>query len=289
MNLIRKASLGVVGLAVALGGLTMVGAVAADAAAPCAAENQAAGAARNEAGHKSADVKRANKKLKKAKKAYKKHHTKANKKKVKKARKAKKRAVARSRAANARYASAAAAANRCRPPATSPARPATSRDAVTSITDTLVKLGVPQVAIDQLQPALAPLGKALAGTPLNQLQPVVDEVATALANGADPSALTSVIKQITDPLTQAGIPADKVAQALEQGLAQIPTDPSQIPSDPTTLVNTIVGGVENALVGTPLDQLNPALEQVRTGLDSTLGTLLGTLTGGLPGLTLPGL
>lgn len=285
MNVFRKASLSVAGLALAFGGLTTVTMVQADAAAPCAAENQAAGAANNDAAHKAAAYKKAKKKLKKAKKAYKKHHTKANKKRLKKAKRAKKRALARYKAAHANAVAANDRANRCHAPSTSspspsPSSPATSADVVSSLTDALVSAGVPQTVIDQLQPALGPLGDALAGTPLDQLQPVVDQVAAAIAGGVDPGLLVTVIHQITDPLTAAGVPANTIADALEQALAQIPTDPSQIPSDPTTLIDTVVGSVEQALTGTPLEQLDPVLEQVRTGLDGALG-------GGLP--TLPGL
>jgi len=233
MTVIRKAALSVAGLALTIGGLTMVTAVEAHAAAPCAAENQAAGAARNEAAHQASAYAKAKRKLKKAKRTYAKHHTRANHKAVKKARKAKQRAAARYKAAQARYGAANAAANRCNARAASPARPAGSGDVTSALTQALVKQGVPQATIDQLQPALGPLGAAIAGTPLNQLQPVVGQVAAALAAGVDPSLLVALIHQVTDPLTQAGIPANTVADALTQALAQIPTDPSQIPSAPS--------------------------------------------------------
>lgn len=341
MNVFRKASLAVVGLAITLTGLTMVTAVEATAATACASENQAAGAARNDMGHKRQAYEKTKKRLKKATKAYRRHHTKANRKSVRKAKRAKSKARARYRASIARYDAANAKARRCNS-GSSPTRPATSRDVVSSIRKSLTRLGVPQEAIDQLQPALGPLGDALAGTPVDQLQPVADQVSSALAGGADPSALTGAINtfsdaltqagvpadtlsgpltdligalasgntdpatyaalaqeiadalsrlapspggspldpslllglihQITDPLTQAGIPANTIADAIAQGLAQIPTDRSQVPSDPAGLIDLVVGGVENALAGTPADQLNSVLEQIRAGLGGLLGS-----------------
>jgi hypothetical protein len=274
MNAFRKTSLTAAGFALLVGGLSTIAVGEAQAAAPCAAQNQTAGATRNELAHKRADYNRSKKKVKKAKKTYKRHHTTANKKKVKKAKKARKRALARYKAASTRYRTANAAANRCNASA-SPTRPATSRDVTTSVNSALVAAGVPANVIAQLQPALGPLGNALAGTPLNRLQGIVDQVAAALAGGVDPGLLTGVINQISEPLTQAGIPAGTIAQAINEALAQVPTDPSQIAADPTGLVDQIVASVEDTLAGTPLAQLNPLLDQIRTSLGDIIGTLIG--------------
>ena len=317
MNLFRKATLGVAGLALTIGGLTMVTVVEANAAAPCAAENQAAGAARNDAAHQANAYQRAKKKLKKAKRAYKRHHTSANKKKVKKARKAKKRAYARYRAANARYAAAASRADHCQAPPTRPApapAPATPdqvfdrflslldpsaldqggqslADGVRTAADALAGSGLP---IEQLQPVIARLADAIeqGSADPSQIPAIAQQFAGALQGGLDPNALAdllqggldpaqlaSLLQQLGDAAEQSGVPISGVLDSVQSAIADFTA--GKTPTDPQGLVTYILDKVQQGAVGTPLED---PVAQLVTTVEGALSSILGGLLGGLPGL-----
>lgn len=321
MNLFRQASLGVVSVALTLGGLTTITTVGADAAtAPCAAQNQAKGAAQNEAAHKAADFRKATRKLKRAKKAYRKHHTAANAKKVRKAKRVKKRAYRAYRAANARYAAAAAAADRCTaptPPPAAPAAPATS-DQIFNQFLSLLDPAALSAGAEALTAALRTAADSLtaSGLPLAQLQPVIEQLADAieagaadpaqipaiaqqfadalqagldpsalaglLSGGLDPAQLASLLEQLRAAADQAGLPIGSVLAAIQAAAADLAA--GRTPTDPQGLVTYILEKIRQGAVGTPLED---AAAQLVDTVEGLLDTVLGGLLGGLP--TLPGL
>lgn len=306
MKMFRKASLSVAGLALAVGGLTTVTAVEANAAGSCAGENQAAGAARNEAGHRYINTKRAKKKLKKAKRAYHKDHSKANKKKVKKARRTWKRARARQAVARSRAASTAAAARRCNA-ATSPAPAATPRQVQDQFTRALGS-GAAALA-DVVKQASAPL--ASSGLPLEELTPVINALAdaiesgaadpedlpaiaqdfgSALQNGLDPSAVTgllgqgdlgpaqlaSLLEQLGSAASDNDIPISGVLDSLNKAVAD--TASMSVPTTPDGVVTYLLDRIEQGAVGTPFEEPTAAaVGQVRGLLTQIIGGLLGGL------------
>jgi uncharacterized protein YejL (UPF0352 family) len=320
MNLFRKASLGVVSVALTMGGLTTITAVTAEAATPCAAENQAKGAAHNEAAHKAADYRKAQRKLKRARKAYRKHHTAANAKKVRKAKRAKNRAYRAYRSANARYASASAAADRCTAPTTptaSPAAPATP-DQIFNQFITLLDTQALSQGAEQLASALRTAADTLStsGLPIDQLKPIIEQVADAieagsadptqipaiaqqfadaLQDGLDPSALTgllsggldpaqlaSLLEQLRAGADQTGLPIGNVITAIEAAAADFAA--GRTPTDPQGLVTYILESIRHGAVGTPFE--DPAAQLV-DAVEGLLSTVLGGLLGGIP--TIPGL
>lgn len=202
--------------------------------------------------------KKAAKKVKRAKRAYAKKDTSANKKKLTKAKKANRKAAKKVRGWRTRNADARRAAARCH-----------------AANDTQSPPPSPQQ--EQLQQLL----DALAGAGLDpaQVQAIAEQIAGALAGGdVSPETLLTVLEPVVDALAEAGLPADQISDAVQQVLGAL--SGGDLPSDPSGLIDLVVDSLQEALTGTPLDQLNDILEQVQTGLGSLLGGLLGG--GGLP-------
>lgn len=301
---LKKVTLCVAGAALALGSLTLVTTTAADAAVPCAAENQAAGQALVREGNAEHLATKAAKRLKKAKKNNRKHHTTASKRKLKQARRINKRAQRRARIAKSNYAAASAAADKCQAPAVSgayadPSTVLSPADVTSQLTSGLEGMGVPadvanQVAaalagalggnvtqgqmsdlLAQLQPILGPL--AASGIPIDA-STVEKAIAALSGSGLPTGSLSDIINSLLSSLTGAGIPANDISAAIQSVLSQLAagagTDPSKLVPSLITTVESVLSqltlgtGIDLAALNSTLSTLTPALTAV---LSSTTG------------------
>lgn len=303
MLTMKKMALGVAGAALAMSSLTLTG--AANAAAPCAAENQAAGATHANDVTYSAKARLAAKKLKKAKKANALHHTAATKRALKKAQKAYRKALAKSKAVHASAVAAADIAAKCRASggASSSSSTLTPAVAASQLATGLTGLGVPssvatQVAsalggalgdnittaqlsdlLTQLKPVLAALSAA--GVPLDA-STIENAIAALTGSGLPNGSVQGIITTLTSALGSA-LPAGDLSKVLNTVLAQLGT--GQLGTNPATLVPSLITTVEGVLGGlTDLTGLQvSALDATLNTVQPALITLLGSLTaaGGL--------
>ncbi|WP_209020651.1 hypothetical protein [Nocardioides sp. 1609] len=263
----------VASLAVALGATAVPASPAAAApAAPAAAAVDAGSAARAAAGPCSVQDRRhgqtqvrvakarkhknvTTRKLRNAKRVDQRRDTRASQKRLNQARKANRKAIRNLRTQRANRADARRAAERCHRNNTTPPLTPEQTAAFQEILDAL----------------------AAAGLDAAQLRAIADQIAEALAGGGGltPEQLAAALQPVIDALTSAGLPADQIAEVLQQVLDALSA--GNLPSDPDGLIDLIVDAVQDALAGTPLDQLNPILEDVQGGLDDLLGGLLGGL------------
>ncbi|HTW14036.1 MAG TPA: hypothetical protein VMF51_02845 [Nocardioides sp.] len=246
-------------LLLTLGVAAAIPSTPASAAPPgCAQQDQNYGKTQVRTAHAAKAKKKAAKKVKKAKRAYAKKHTASNKKKVKKARVVYRKAAKRHRGWQARNAAAQQAASRCHATTGTPA---------------------PQPLPQPFQQLLGTL--AGAGLDPAQLQAVAEQVTGALTSGdVSPDTLFAVLDPVVDALTDSGLPAEDITAALQEVLGSL--SGGDVPTDPAGLIDLIVDSLQDALATTPLEQLNPVLEQVQTGLNSVLDLLLGGLPLPLP-------
>lgn len=246
----------VTSLLLALGVVAALPAAPATAATSCTAQDQRVGQTQVRAKQAATARKKAATRVKKAKKAYAKRDTTVNKKKLAKARKSQKKAVRRLKAARASYAGARGAAQQCH-----------------------AVVAAEQADAQQVNNFLSTLPQA--GFSPSQIQQVAAQIAEALAGGdVSPDVLLALLRPVVDQLTAAGLPVDQVAGALEEVLGTLAQ--GNVPSSPTGLVNLVVDSVQDALADTPINVLNPILEQVQGGLNLVLGGLLGGLPLPLP-------
>ena len=109
-----------------------------------------------------------------------------------------------------------------------------------------------------------------------QVEAVEVQIVAALAGDQLSSEdLAALLEPIVEALSDAGLPADQVTEAMLQVLAALSA--GELPSDPSGLLNLVIDALQDALAGTPLDQLNPILEQVQDALDDIVGGILGGL------------
>ncbi|WP_137294312.1 hypothetical protein [Nocardioides dongxiaopingii] len=230
------------------------------AAAPCSAKDQRYGRTQVRVTKARDHKKFTTRKLRQAKRVDQRRDTRTSQKRLNQARKANRKAIRNLRTQRANRADARQAAERChRNNNTTP--PMTPGQAA---------------AFQQILDALAAAGLSAA-----QLQAITDQIAEALAGagggggGLTPEQLAAALQPVVDALTAAGLPADQLSEVLQQVLDALSA--GNLPSDPDGLIDLIVDAVQDALTGTPLEELNPILEQVQDGLDDLLGGLLGGL------------
>lgn len=246
----------VTSLLLALGVAAALPAAPASAATSCTTQDQRVGQTQVRAQQAATARKKAGAKVKKAKKAYVKRHTAVNKKKLAQARKAQKKAVRKLKAARSGYAGASAAAQQCH-----------------------AVVAAEQADAQRVNNFLSTLPQA--GMTPTQIQEIAAQIAAALGGGdVSPEVLIALLSPVVDQLTAAGVPADQVFAALVEVLGTLAQ--GEIPSSPTGLVNLVVDSVQDALADTPINVLNPILEQVQGGLNLVLGGLLGGLPLPLP-------
>ncbi len=263
-HVLRRVLVLITSLLLAAGVAAAVPSTPASAATGCSAQDQRYGATQARLGLATTRQKRTAKKVRKAKRLYAKRHTTAQRKRLTKARTAHRKATRSVRVWRTRHAAARQAAARCSATAAPQPQPQ------------------PQPQAPQVQQLLGALGGL--GLDTSQVQSIADQIAGTLAAGElSPAALVALLQPVVDGLGDAGLPADQVAAALQQVLGSLAA--GDLPTDPGGLVDLLVDSLQAALAGTPLDQLNPLLEQVQTGLSAVLAALLGGLPlPGLPGL-----
>lgn len=299
MLTMKKMALGVAGAALAMSSLTLTG--AANAAAPCAAENQAAGASHANDVTYSAKARQAAKRFKKAKKANAQHHTAATKRELNAARKAYRKALAKSRTVHAHAVAAADIAAKCQASGgTSSSTSTVTPAAVASqLTSGLTGLGVPSAVASQVGSALASaLGNNITTAQLSDLLTQLKPVLSAL-NAAGVPLDASTIEKAIAALTGSGLPNGSVqgilttltsalgsslpsgdlAKVLNTVLAQLGT--GQLGTNPATLVPSLITTVKGVLGGlTDLTGVQvSALDTTLNTVQPSLTTLLGSLTG----------
>lgn len=299
MITMKKMALGIAGAALAMGSLTLTG--TAQAAAPCAAENQAAGATHANDITYAAKARQAAKRLKQAKKAYAHHRTAANKRALAKARAAYRKAQAKSRAVHAHAVAAADTASKCQASGGASSSTSTVTPAVVAsqLGSGLTGLGVPSSAATQAASTLAgALGNNITEAQLSDLLTQLKPVLSTLSGAGVPLDASTVEKAIA-ALTGSGLPNGSVqgilttltsslgsslpsadlTKVLDTVLAQLGT--GQLGTNPSTLVPALITTTEGVLGGlTDLTGVQvSALDTTLNTAQPALTTLLGSLTG----------
>jgi hypothetical protein len=111
-----------------------------------------------------------------------------------------------------------------------------------------------------------------AGLDADQEQTLVDQIVLALDGGQlSPEGLAALLAPVAEALADAGLPAEQVSSAMLQEVAALS---GVLPSDPSGLLDLVIDTLQEALVGTPLADLNPILQQVQSALADVVGSIV---------------